>query len=693
MPNVSVTVRNASGLSATVDTPIMVQPPVAASLSLRLDFLDGKSLSFAQSAAQDVGGYVGPYVQQQCFRQRASRNGDYRDGFTVFFRPDADGTRSEVVIEYGTEIDFSSKPPKPGRGAAVFHLFVPPPPKLTKTTGGSATVARAPGICLSYVTPGGETPACANLQIGVAAGERVVVASPAAAGGATGYNVYAFTGTNLSTLQNASPIPIGQDWTEPTTGLIVGRRPLPIPTAHAYTATVSGGALAVPVTIEVPAHWWGARWRWQSAPRPIVRKLADLVAMKAVLPLDPAMRLGTPNIGTARPWRGPMDTGGLEIGMPTTGDRNDIGLTTEWQAQALLGNAATAVTMLAGAEATGTMTFWVRDAATGNFVDATTHPYVAFTDTIGGYGIPSGAVPPGSAIYFLLDQSHMPSAAFVPWLLTDDPYFLEGAQAQAQYAFMCENYGRNNRKLPCMATTAQPRAWGWALRELFRMAAFAPANPPSWLQPRTYWQKVLQDSLTYAQRFLAANVSPCTTVFKLIPMTSSFQPFMLGYVAITLAWARWSGKFPEWDQVVEYATAPHLAMTSPDSGWDRRFLPYNVPVVDARLGAAANGSPQSFYDVALSPNTPASWKELWDVTQPWFQRNQGNWTDPATWTPGKLHKLQYGYFPEHRAVLAAAALAGIPKAREQHDWLIAEINEMFPGGAPGAACKWAVPAA
>jgi hypothetical protein len=238
-------------------------------LSLRLDFADGKKLSFLETAAEDVGSYIGPFVRQKCFRQRAGGNGDYRDGFTVFFRPDVNGKRQEVVVEYGTEIDFSTKPPKPARGA-------------------------------------------------------------------------------------------------------------PLVAAPACTATMSGGGLSTPVTSAVPPQVFGTRYRLQSSPRPIVRSYADLVAMKAIFPLDASLRYGA-TLPVAVTWKGPLDNGGLTLGMAAAGDRPDIGPITEWQAAWLVtGDKAAETSWRAGAESTGTMHFWVRDVSTGNFVDPAAYPYPAF---------------------------------------------------------------------------------------------------------------------------------------------------------------------------------------------------------------------------------------------------------------------------------------------------------------------------
>src|SRR5690348_7580724 len=101
-----------SGLGGLLSTPARAKPesvhgkkeqspsgsqytPVAsgkAPLSLNLAFADGKKLSFIEGAAEDIGDYAGSHVRQKCLRQRASGNGDYRDGFVVFFRPDTNGS-------------------------------------------------------------------------------------------------------------------------------------------------------------------------------------------------------------------------------------------------------------------------------------------------------------------------------------------------------------------------------------------------------------------------------------------------------------------------------------------------------------------------------------------------------------------------------------------------------------------------
>ena len=123
----------------------------------------------------------------------------------------------------------------------------PPAPALSSVAGGSIT-ARSYGAQITYLTPEGETLAGPGAMLSVASNHLLVVTSPAPETGATDWNVYvrqlpaaqfraglnslplngyALNGSNvppvsLPTRQNGFPIPIGTNWTEPTSGWVYG---------------------------------------------------------------------------------------------------------------------------------------------------------------------------------------------------------------------------------------------------------------------------------------------------------------------------------------------------------------------------------------------------------------------------------------------------------------------------------------
>jgi YD repeat-containing protein len=112
--------------------------------------------------------------------------------------------------------------------SAAPHLAAAPAaPVLSQTSGGSLP-ATTYYVKLTYIVNGGETAAGAESSLAVAANSLLQVSSPAAATGATGYNVYVATASGQEVLQNgATPIPLGTAWTEPTSGLVTGTASAP----------------------------------------------------------------------------------------------------------------------------------------------------------------------------------------------------------------------------------------------------------------------------------------------------------------------------------------------------------------------------------------------------------------------------------------------------------------------------------
>jgi hypothetical protein len=114
------------------------------------------------------------------------------------------------------------------------QIAPPPAPVITQSTSGSLA-ATTYYARMTYVSGTGETLASAETAVAAAAGSVLTVASPPAVPGATGWNLYlgntascpgvdtgAMTGggQTCQVKQNAAPLPIGTDWTEPVTGRV-----------------------------------------------------------------------------------------------------------------------------------------------------------------------------------------------------------------------------------------------------------------------------------------------------------------------------------------------------------------------------------------------------------------------------------------------------------------------------------------
>lgn len=111
-----------------------------------------------------------------------------------------------------------------GNKAVVFNvplLAAPAAPTLGTSNGGSLG-ARTEYYKITYINLAGETVGSTEASVAVGANQLAVVSSPGAVGNAVSYNVYAASSSGAETKQNASPIALGTNWTEPLGGMISG---------------------------------------------------------------------------------------------------------------------------------------------------------------------------------------------------------------------------------------------------------------------------------------------------------------------------------------------------------------------------------------------------------------------------------------------------------------------------------------
>jgi len=135
---------------------------------------------------------------------------------------------------------------------SITAITAPVAPTLSSTAGGTLA-AMTYFVKVTYVTAAGETRASTEASLAVALDFLLMVTSPVAMPGATGYNVYVSTATGTETKQNSTPIAIGTNWTEPMTGLVMGMVVPSVSTAGSLmtVTAVSSGALAVGMTVNL----------------------------------------------------------------------------------------------------------------------------------------------------------------------------------------------------------------------------------------------------------------------------------------------------------------------------------------------------------------------------------------------------------------------------------------------------------
>src|SRR5574337_453737 len=260
-----------------------------------LSLSDGSSLAFDSATAKDCGDYVGEFVHQKC---SVAVNGPWR----AFFRPDADGSRQEVVVEYG--LSFSGTPA---------HITAP------------------------------------------------------------------------------------------------------------YTATISDGTTIL-YSATIPVHWWGGRWRWQSASRRVVRSPDVLRSRHWIGNFGAVGLYGKPAPTTALKWGGPMTPlAGVDPSMGTAGDHDQIGLLTEAAADYMIRPSdVTLASLRAEGEWLGNACIHFRNDDASMFdVAAQQLRYKAN----GGTLVPPPAAPsPANPAFIIPEYAPFYPCATAGWLLADDRY-------------------------------------------------------------------------------------------------------------------------------------------------------------------------------------------------------------------------------------------------------------------------------
>jgi hypothetical protein len=350
-----------------------------------------------------------------------------------------------------------------------------------------------------------------------------------------------------------------------------------------------------------------------------------------------------------------MGLAGLTAYMPSTGERDEIGLVTEQQAEYLRGD-ATPDSMIAQAEASGTMPWHYRNEDGGAIFDFKSHPQATMYYPA---NIPACSTP------ITLDPAHEPDLCYVPFLLTGDPYYLEEMQFAATHNVLAAL--PQSRGSYCIGFAV--RAHAWALRTLAHCARVTPDDAPSWVQSRAYWQEWLDGNRDW---MLSRYVNPTAPPYDVPPFAvlhymmdtenapaSSTMPqgtvsvqWMEDYEAAVLGHVVQLG-YADWLPILEWKLVNTLARTNGTSGWARaKPAPYNV---------------------ALRPDADAAyvqgWQECWDLNVQ-MQPAIAEFDDPDTIPAGD--SLTYASYT--LSALALAATLGVEGAAEAHAWLRGQIE-------------------
>ncbi len=405
--------------------------------------------------------------------------------------------------------------------------------------------------------------------------------------------------------------------------------------------------------VEAPRHFWFSRWRWQSNDRPVKADIAGLRDRGLIPPFaGPSQAFARPAAAPKSGRYRPMELAGVEPEMGSTGERPDIGLVTEHQARFLCTGARDALAALrAQAEAAGTLPWHMRDECTGAPVDLDRYK------TMSWYGDRNVGDPHIELANtgISIDSAHQPALAYVPYLLTGDPYHLEDLQFAA-------NYNRGVLPPPYRLSIPQPRAFAWSIRTLAQAAKVTPDRTPRWLLPAGYFRSDLERTRKWFETTYVESREPLHRVFRATdnpdnardeppqaPGGTWISPWQHEFIVAALGWIVLMG-FDDWRKSFQWALGGTVDRASGRSGWRRSHpSPYRLIVKAEKSGAVAG-----------------SWDEAWKLT-----------SRRARWAERDAEALADGdptYAIYTRGALAIAARLGVKEAEAPLAWITNQLR-------------------
>jgi hypothetical protein len=439
---------------------------------------------------------------------------------------------------------------------------------------------------------------------------------------------------------------------------------------------------------DVPQHAWGQRWRWCSSPRPVIRDAEQVFSEGWLLYMSSRCAriegysgIIVPPVPPAVPpyttFRGP-DPGhtdykcGVQLAVDGGGERSEIGLVTEWQADWLLrGTQSSFDAMMTQAEmCAGDWNFYIPDQVTGCAVDYKqdeahyrTNEYQQ--NHYGDYYQIKWGKMNGWDIHEA--EAHLPNMWLVPYALTEDAYYLEATQFLLQYALGWGIYDREVTygtwgTYPVCSYIGEIRTMGWGIRNLAIGYKCAPEDPPDWLQGKDYFAAVSADFSMIIERAWTQSDKPLHKVFRQLSNDNYWQAFMQAYAVMGMSLADLyempTGEFPTWKETLKYYFGFFTGICSGTSGWDRQApQPHDIDSPDM--------------------NACADWTAAWEMVKvkyPMFNAY------PDVPEPGNHQAGSMGNCSQITAACACAEQRGIEDAIQARDWMDEFVDFNYPSG-------------
>jgi hypothetical protein len=382
--------------------------------------------------------------------------------------------------------------------------------------------------------------------------------------------------------------------------------------------------------------------------------------------------------------------------MPTTGGRADIGPLPQWAAVSLYtGDPRATDVMLAGGEYSGSFPIHLRDPLTRKAYSIDRHPTVSDGWWGNAYSTAADSLPACGtrcptkdglaaddvrrltpAIYnriHQVDTAHHPSVAYLPYLLTGDPYFLDEMVFWASYNFLSMSPQYRSGSLG-LFKDEQVRGQAWSMRTL---AQAAWVTPDAMAEERSYFEAKLAANLDWYNRN-GVNSNPFGIwgdISNVVLDGGRPQASMANTVrSFTSPW-----QIDYFITALDYIAAMGYADARPFRDWlskfpVARFSGTEWPRADATAYQIATRSIPADCGLLANPQTFNGCPTVFPLYASLAEMHQASFANRnAADEFWRAPTCAICYEANARAALASAARAGIPNARAAYDRLNTDI--------------------
>jgi hypothetical protein len=325
---------------------------------------------------------------------------------------------------------------------------------------------------------------------------------------------------------------------------------------------------------DIPSHGWFQQWTFRPIPLAIKKTPAQIVAAnRSFLFGDTGCKVG--EVGNAT-FKGPMDNGGVTKGMPQTGERPDIGWTTDVVGSWMLGRSAGP--MLAWAQAADSIPINFVDEKTGKPISLVQYPSANTYEVPGAQGQPWFAKGPnekpdntgyyGYSGGWEPDRAHWPSLTFTAFYATGmDLGLLLNLQHAANFITISDAANTSAAK-GAVINPEQTRQIAWGLRSMFEahvatQDAEAAGALSADLHPSSYFKKLLDQNLAFYGRYMA---DPARQDLRLVGDPTKLSPWGYDYLLTSLSLGVLTGH-SDWTPLYLWILGNAIARTSGKTGY------------------------------------------------------------------------------------------------------------------------------